>query len=185
MLFQRSLKLFSFKFFYFIFGSSNYIISIILPSRSLIHSSVSCSLQLIPPSVFFILVIIFFSYDWFFWFSSPLLKFTLGSSILFLNSVSILNTGTFNSLSNRLFISVSLVVFSGVFSCSFSWYRFLCILVLLTSLCLYETRWTVTLSSLEQVHVFGSIPIQFVGVQRLWWNSWTWCEQSQIFSMCR
>ena len=104
MLFQRSLKLFSFKFFYFIFGSSNYIISIILPSRSLIHSSVSCSLQLIPPSVFFILVIIFFSYDWFFWFSSPLLKFTLGSSILFLNSVSIFITNTLNFLSGRLFL---------------------------------------------------------------------------------
>ena len=52
------------------------------------------------------------SSDWFFFiFSSSLSKFSLCLFILFPSSVSILITNALNSLSGKLFISVSLVVF--------------------------------------------------------------------------
>ena len=63
-------------------GCSDWIISIILSFRSLMLSSVSPYLLLIPSSVSFISIIVFFSSDWFFFeFSSSLLKFLLCSSI--------------------------------------------------------------------------------------------------------
>ena len=46
------------------------------------------------------------------------LKFSPPSSILFPNSVSILITNALNTLSGKLYFSVSLIVFSGVFSCN-------------------------------------------------------------------
>ena len=82
-------------------------------------SSVLSSLLLISSTVFFISVIVFFSSVWlFFILSSTLLKFSLCSPI-FPNLVSILITNAMNSLSGVLFISLSLVVYSGIFSCSF------------------------------------------------------------------
>lgn len=49
-----------------------------------------------------------------------LLKFLLCLSILSHNSFSILITNVLNSLSGKLFISVSLFIFSGAFSCSYT-----------------------------------------------------------------
>ena len=77
---------------------------------------VSPSLSLVPSSVFFISVIVFFSSGWcFFIFSTSLIKFSLCSPILFLNSASIFINNTLNSSSGKFFISVSLVVFSRGF----------------------------------------------------------------------
>ena len=65
-------------------GYSDWMISIILPFRSLMLPSVSPYLLLIPSSMSFISIIVFFSSDWFFFeFSSSLLKFLLCSSIFF------------------------------------------------------------------------------------------------------
>ena len=107
--------------------------------RSLQCSSILPSLLLIPSSVFFITVIVFFSFDWFYFiFSCLLLKFPLCSFILFPNSGSILIINALNSLSSKLFHYLFL---SGVFSCSFTWNKFLCLLILLNFLCLYEISW--------------------------------------------
>ena len=77
------------------------------------YSSVSLSLLFIPCSVLFISFIVFFSSDWFFFiFSNSLLKFSLCSSILFPNSISILITNALKSLTGKLFISV-LLFFQG------------------------------------------------------------------------
>ena len=53
MLSHRSLKLFSFFKIYFSFCCSDWVISIILPSKLLLCSSVSSNLPLIPSSAFF------------------------------------------------------------------------------------------------------------------------------------
>ena len=89
---QRPFKLSSLLFilFFSLFYSAAEI-STILSSTSLIHSSASFILLLIPSSVFFISVIIFFNSVWlFFIFSNSLLKtsynFLLCASILFPSS---------------------------------------------------------------------------------------------------
>ena len=65
---------------------------------------------------FFISVIVFLSSEWFFFILfSSLLICPLCSPILFPSSVNILITNTLNYSSGKLFISVSLVVFSGFF----------------------------------------------------------------------
>ena len=70
------------------------------------------SLLFIPSNVLFICVIVFFRSDWFlFIFPSSLLKFSLCSSILFPNSLRSLITNALSSLSSKLFISLSLIVF--------------------------------------------------------------------------
>ena len=67
----------------FFFLYSEWMISIIQSSRSLMCSSVSTNLLLFPSHVFFILAIVFFSNDWsLFIFSSSLSKISLYSSIL-------------------------------------------------------------------------------------------------------
>ena len=107
MLSQRSLKLFWLLIF-FSFCYSDWVVSIILSSRSLMLSSVSPSLLFIPPSVFFIFVILFFGSDWFFFiFSCSLLKCVhlFFSLIQFL----ILITNALDSLSSKLFTSVSFI----------------------------------------------------------------------------
>ena len=73
-------------------------------------------------------------------FSSSLFKFSLCSSNLYANSVISLITNDLSSLSGKSFISVSLVSYSGSFSCSFIWSKFLCLLILLSSLCFGEIR---------------------------------------------
>ena len=79
------------------------------------HPSVSFSLLLIPSSVFFISVIIFFSSDLFLFNFISLLKFSQYLSNHFPNSISILITNALNSLSEKLYISVLLGLFSEFF----------------------------------------------------------------------
>lgn len=79
------------------------------------YCSVSPSLLLIPSSVFFLSIIIFFSSVFFLIPSSPLLKFSLYLSIIFSYSVSLFITTTLNSLSSKLFTSVLSRFFSGYF----------------------------------------------------------------------
>ena len=88
-------------------------ISIILSSRLLIILLYQL-LGINSSNVFFISVIIFFSYDWlFFIFSGSLKKLSLCSSLLFCNSVIILITNNLISFSGKLL--VSLFVFFRVF----------------------------------------------------------------------
>ena len=121
MLYQRFLKLFSFYIiciYFFLFCLCDFHYSI---SRSLMHFSVSFTLLFSPYSVFFISVLGFFIYDLsFFVFPSSLLKRSVCTSILFPNSINVFITNALNSFSGKLFISLSLFIFSGFFSCSFN-----------------------------------------------------------------
>ena len=152
-----------------------------LSFRSYIHSSGSLSLLFIPSSVF-ISAIEFFISDWvFFIVYSSLLKFLLCTSILFPNSVNILITNALNSLSGKLFLSISLF-FSECFFGSFNWQQFLCIFILLNFLCLYEFRWNSYLLLLEGLFLCGAIPVQVQCVHCLWWESWIWCGSKSHLS---
>ena len=112
MLSQRSLKLSFFKNLFF-FCCFDWVISNILSSSSLMHSSLLPHLLLIPSYEFFNSVVVFFSSDWlFFIFSNSLLKFSLCSSILFLSSVSFLIAIALNSLSGKLCICFIRVFFT-------------------------------------------------------------------------
>ena len=130
---QRFLKLSSFLFclfFFILFHGSDFQYSF----SSLIHSPASFILMLIPSSLFFISVIVFFNYLWlFFIFSNYLLKtycnFLRYAWILFPGSWIIFMIITLNSLLGRLPISMSLS-FYGVLSCSFIWNIILCHLLL-------------------------------------------------------
>ena len=90
----------------------------IIISRSLTHFSVSPGLLLIPFIMFFISIIVFSSSVWYFLiFSTSFLRFSLYSS-LSPNSVGFLFSNGLNSLFGKLFISVSLFVFTQVLSSS-------------------------------------------------------------------
>lgn len=76
------------------------------------HSSLSPHLLLIPPSLFLILVLIFFSSNFLNMLSNTLSMFPL----LFPSSFSVLIAVALNSLSDKLFASVSVRIFSNIFS---------------------------------------------------------------------
>ena len=102
-------------------------ISIILSSRLLMHSSASLSLLLIPSSVFFISVIVFFSYNWLFLiFSISLSTFSLSSSPKFGEH---LYDYFFDLFSGKLFILISLVPFLRFLSYFSLWKVLLCLLI--------------------------------------------------------
>ena len=111
--------------------------STILSSRSLIRSSASVILLLIPSSVFFISVIVLFIIVCLLFSSlKSLLNVSCILSILFPRFYIIFTIITLNSFSGRLPISSSFV-WSGTFlPCSFICCVFLCLLILLNILCL-------------------------------------------------
>ena len=110
MLSQRSLTLF--QFFQFVFLFTVFMGDFHHSTFHITYAFSISSLLFIPSCVLFIWVIVFFSSDWFlFIFPSSLLKFSLCSSILFPNSLRSLITNALSSLSSKLFISLSLVVF--------------------------------------------------------------------------
>ena len=155
MLSKRPLKLPSFCKSCFSFCCSDWVISIILSSRSFIHSSVSPSLMLILLVYFSLQLLYSSTLVLFFTFSSSLLKFSLCSYILFPSSVSILVIDL-NSFSGKLFTSLSLGFFSGFFLfLSFETYSpvFSFCLHFSISVKLHET---VTYPSLEGVSLCGS-----------------------------
>lgn len=132
-------------------------ISTILSSRLLVHSSISSNLLLILSSIFFIPIIAFFSSDWIFLiFSKFLLKFSCHSSILLPNLVSIFTTIMLKYLSEKLLISISL----GFFFLGFIYLEHLPLFshfVLILCVSYYELGSTATSPSLEGV-VLTSIP---------------------------
>ena len=163
MLSQRPLKLFSFLKFLLLF--SDWLISIILSSRSLMHSSVSRSLLLTLSSVFFLFVC--YSYcnlqiwlDFLFIFCNSLLKLSLCSSILFPIPISILITKSLNFFSCKLFIC-----FISCFSCSCFWNKFLCLSFWLNVSVSMELGETVTYPGLvwEQPCAACAYPVAFLG----------------------
>ncbi|KAF6384984.1 hypothetical protein mRhiFer1_008837 [Rhinolophus ferrumequinum] len=130
MLSQRSLKPSSLFFILFSFCCSVWVIAANLSSKSLIRSSASSNLLVIPSSEFFISVIVFFISNWLFIMIS--LSFFMSS----LSSLNILIISVLNSVSDRLVTSVSFGSISGGFFCSFIWDMFLCFPILADSLCL-------------------------------------------------
>uniref|UniRef100_A0A8C6F1F1 Uncharacterized protein n=1 Tax=Monodon monoceros TaxID=40151 RepID=A0A8C6F1F1_MONMO len=143
MLSQRFLKLYSFLFILFSLFCSMAVNSTLLSSRSLIRSSASVILLLIPSSVFLISVFVLFisvslffnsSRCLFFNSSRSLLNiscvFCIFASILFLRSWITFTIIILNSFSGRLPISPPFSCFSGVLSFSFIWYIALCLFIL-------------------------------------------------------
>ena len=131
--------------------------------RSLMLSYVSPDLLLIPSSKFFIPVIVFFSFDWFFFtYIFWVLVEILTLPIISLRSVSIFITNTLNSLYCKLFISVLLVAFFFIFS-----------FCLMFSLC--ETMWNNYLG-LDVVSLCENVPVKsLVGEFDL---KWVWATYS-------
>ena len=85
-------------------------------------------------------------------FPISLLKFSLCSSILLPSSASFFMTITLNSLSTKLFISISLRLLPKALSHLVTWNRFLCFFILLDSLCFFlYSRWNPLSPSLEGV----------------------------------
>lgn len=108
-----------------------------------------------------------------------LFKCSLFISALFPNWINIFITKALNSLSCKLFI---FYFFPRVFSCSFKWEYFLCLLILLNFLYLEEFRSNI-LS--EVVLLCGSVSIQTVCAECLWWESWIWHGfRSRLSSGC-
>ena len=70
--------------------------------------------------------------------------------------------------------SCSLIFFQGLFSCTFSWNKSLCLLTLLNFLIFGKLGAIVVYCALAGLSLCGRIPIQFVNAQRLWWKSWIW-----------
>lgn len=68
----------------------------------------------------------------------------------------------------------SLIFFQGLFSCSFSGNKSLCLLTLLNFLIFGKLGAVAVYCALAGVSLCGPILIQFVNAQRLWWKSWIW-----------
>ena len=123
---QRALKLSSFLFILFPFFCLVAVISTTPSLSLLIHFSVSFSLQLIPSSVFFISVTVFFSslFSLLYFLSLCLISYWF---YFFFSQVqwAFFVTITLNSSSGKLLISISFSNFPGVLSCSLIWKVFL------------------------------------------------------------
>ena len=109
-------------------------------------------------------------------FSSSWLKFSLCSSVLFLSSITFFITFTFNSSSDKLFISASLGFFQVFFLYSFLWNMFLCLRILFNFLCLYENRWKSPFWSGRYVLGCEWSHAVCMYLARFWWKSWIWSE---------
>ena len=128
ILFQRSLRLSSALFILFTLFCSSEIISTIFSSSSLIHSSASDILLLIPSRVFLTSVTVFFVCVCLFFNSSrSLLIDSYILSGLFLRFLIILTIIILNYFSGSLPISFSIIWTSVFLVCSFICVVFLCL----------------------------------------------------------
>ena len=122
-----------------------------------------------------------------FYISSFLLKFSLGSSILFTNSFNILITNALNSLCHKVFLFHDLF-FSEVFSCFFSWDNPIAFSFCLTFFASMNSGKTITYCSLKGLSLCGRVSLcrlQNVCADCLWWESWIWHEcTSYMLSGC-
>ena len=134
MLSQRSLRQSSILFILLSLFCSLAVISTILSFSSLIHSSPSVILLLIPSSVFLISVIVLFITD--FW---SLLNVSFIFSILFRRSWIIFIIIPLNSFSDSLPISSSFIWSCRILPCSFACCIFLCHFILSNLLCLWSS----------------------------------------------
>ncbi|XP_049565758.1 uncharacterized protein LOC125964388 [Orcinus orca] len=134
---QRSLRLSSVLFIAFSLFCSAVVISTILSSRSLIRSSASVILLLIPSRVFLISFIVLFIVVCFIFSSSrSLLNVSCILSVLFPRFWIIFTIVILNCFSGRMPICSSFVRSGGFLSCSFICCVFFCLLILLILLCL-------------------------------------------------
>ena len=146
---QKSLRLSSFLLIHFSFFLSVSFISIILSSTSLIQSSASIILLLVPSRVFFISFVAFFIIYLLSFISSRSLlnlsyilsilvsRLFTYNSILFSRFWIIFTIIIRNSLSGRFPISSSFVWFGGPLSCSFTSWVFLGLFISFILLCMW------------------------------------------------
>ena len=136
MLSQRSLRLSSILFLLFSLFYSEVVISTILSSRSLIRSSASVILALIPSREFLIsFIVLFIIVCLLFTSSRSLLNVSYIFSILFPRFRIIFTIITLKSFSGRLPNSSTFVRSGEFLPCSFICWFFLCLLILLNLLC--------------------------------------------------
>ena len=126
---QRSLRLFSVLFILFTLLWSSEVISTIVSSSSLIHSSASDILLLIPSRVFLIPVIVLFVFVCLF-FNSRFLLIDCIFSILFSRFLIIFPVTILNSFSGSLPISFSFISTSVFLVYSFICVVFLCLFII-------------------------------------------------------
>ena len=124
-----------------------------------------------------------------FYISSFLLKFSLGSSILFTNSFNILITNALNSLCHKVFLFHDLF-FSEVFSCFFSWDNPIAFSFCLTFFASMNSGKTITYCSLKGLSLCGRVSLcrlQNVCADCLWWESWIWheCILNSLYSFIK
>ena len=132
IVFQRSLRLSSILFILFTLFCSSEVISTILSSSSVIHSSVSDILKLIPSRVFLISVIVLFVSVCLFFNSSRSLS--IDSCIFYLLFSKFLITFTIfilNFFSGSLPISSSFILTSVFLVCPFICVVFLCLFIII------------------------------------------------------
>ena len=92
-------------------------------------------------------------------------KFSGSWIILPLSSLSILITNVSNSVSGKLLVSILFSSFSGVFSYSFAWDIFLCLLILAAFMCLFLCISRSAIStSLDSAALYSRYPVCPVGV---------------------
>ena len=136
MLSQRSLRLSSILFLLFSLFYPEVVISTILSSRSLIRSSASVILALIPSREFLIsFIVLFIIVCLLFTSSRSLLNVSYIFSILFPRFRIIFTIITLKSFSGRLPNSSTFVRSGEFLPCSFICWFFLCLLILLNLLC--------------------------------------------------
>ena len=127
LMFQRSLRLSSILFILYSLFCSVVVISTILSSRSLIRSSASVILLLIPSRVNFHYCVV---HHYLFCSSRSLINISFIFSILFPRFWIIFIIITLNYFSGRLPISSSFISSCGFLPCSFICSIFLCLLIL-------------------------------------------------------
>ena len=180
---HKSRMLLSFVFICLSVCCSDWVISIILFSRSLTCSSVLLSLVFTASRLVFISAMELSNFDWFlFIVSSFLLEWSAFLLKIFI-SFSIFITSFLSSLSCRLVRSVSLFTLLWDFSCSFNWEWFLWFFILLHFLCLYNFRRKWSIMVLERVFFSGSTSVKTVWARYFGYRSFlsmcwlfpTWC----------
>ena len=167
LLSQRSWRLSSVLFIPFTLFWSSEVISTILSSSSLIHSSASAILLLIPSRVFLITLIVLFVSSYLFFNSSRSLLidsyifFVLFSRFLIIIAIIILN-----SFSGSLPISSAFIWTSVFLVCSFICAIFLCLFIIFFKtycvwgllLSSFKKSWIISLKKVEFFLPFGFFP---------------------------
>ena len=160
---QRSLRLPSVLFILFTLFCSSEVISTILSSSSLICSSASDILLLIPSRVFLISVIVLFGPECLFFNSYRSLLITCIFSILFSRFLITFTTIILNIFSGNLPSSSSFIWTSVFLVCSFIFVVFLCLFIIYFKLTVFKISFSQA-SSLNSFFLFISALLKLIQV---------------------